>query len=467
MSAKRFRILLNTLTREELANFEHQLKYQKKDKEFTVFKFFQTQITKSTSTNSASQVAIFLNKTGLSNSYWKLLIQGLILKVEDFLITQSLAKSPKLRSSLLREVYRKKSADDLLLQTIQKAKKTAQKEHFRSNDLIHNYWLSREELDFLSIKTPRKISIQNSLDCLAQLDSYYIIQRIKLMMEITLWNIYSPQRKLDDIPLYSEIMHLLNEHQFENEILFNLYKIAFKLLTKQTDDYELLSSLLKEQIENLDKEDLFYIYTFLINFHITQKSSDNAHLERVFELYKEMIHYGFLEIQNYIPPGKFKNVVTTACIFKEFNWALQFIKNSQAMIEPKFRESVVQFNYGVVYFYQNNLELAQDALRKVEYVNIFYALDSKSLLSRVYFEKGEFFALIRFLSSFKDFVRKHSSLSRVMKERYSNYIKMLKQITNTKQLVVSKQYKEKLLDKLANQSVIYYRDWLSQKIMEL
>jgi len=115
-----------------------------------------------------------------------------------------------------------------------------------------------------------------------------------------------------------------------------------------------------------------------------------------------------------------------------------------------------------------NLEKRSEAVRllsRVEYDDPFYALDSRSLLMKIYFELGEYEVLRSLCESFKIYLKRNKTISEAHINNYTGLIKY------TLKLIKVKPWQhEKLLDiksEITTAPSVYNRSWLLDQIKHM
>jgi hypothetical protein len=71
-------------------------------------------------------------------------------------------------------------------------------------------------------------------------------------------------------------------------------------------------------------------------------------------------------------------------------------------------------------------------LLKVEFNDVYYHLDSKSLLMKVYFELDEYDAFASLVDAFKIYLRRNQTISEVQKKTYHNFILLINKLMKFK-----------------------------------
>jgi hypothetical protein len=118
-----------------------------------------------------------------------------------------------------------------------------------------------------------------------------------------------------------------------------------------------------------------------------------------------------------------------------------------------------------VYFYQKKFEKVIEQLREVEYNNSNYALGSKLLLMRTYYELGEYNALDSLLESFRIYLLRNKQLTKETNLQYAMIIRMIKRLSNINPN--NKTQVNDLAEKIKASTNNVAKQWLLEKVQEL
>jgi hypothetical protein len=66
-------------------------------------------------------------------------------------------------------------------------------------------------------------------------------------------------------------------------------------------------------------------------------------------------------------------------------------------------------------------------LNKVEFSDIYYSLDTKKMMLKIYFEQDAIDPLLSLLASFRIFIKRNQSVSEANKQAYNNFITVIQQ----------------------------------------
>jgi ribosome biogenesis GTPase A len=85
-----------------------------------------------------------------------------------------------------------------------------------------------------------------------------------------------------------------------------------------------------------------------------------------------------------------------------------------------------------VHFARKEHDKALRMLLKVEFNDVYYHLDSKSLLMKVYFELDEYDAFASLVDAFKIYLRRNQTISELQKKTYHNFILLINKLMKFK-----------------------------------
>lgn len=262
----------------------------------------------------------------------------------------------------------------------------------------------------------------------------------------------------------------MKQHSLQREPIVAFYYRLFLMLweSENTAHYTHFKQSLAiiEQEEVLGKQRLSQIYTMMVNYFLRKISKgEYQYTALAFGMYQDMEKRGFLLNQSgEISPGKVKNSTVLGLSLGEFEWVKWFIDTYSQKAAPQFRTSVYAYNMALWHFFKKNYDKAHLLLRAVQDIDLYYALDWRCLLLKIYYEQNEteaFFGLERSLRSFI-----HSKKKVAVKRRYTLFVQMAKGLFCCKHPI----YKTKkskplaiLWEKIQAAESLSERRWLMEK----
>src|SRR5690606_12553717 len=127
-------------------------------------------------------------------------------------------------------------------------------------------------------------------------------------------------------------------------------------------------------------------------------------------------------------PSNYKNIVTLGIRLKEFDWTDRFIEKYKETLAPQFRQNAYTYNLASYYVGKKEYKSALKLLQKVEFVDVFYHLDAKAMMLRMYYELDDTEALESLMQTFKAYLNRNKLISNYQNEVYLNLIKYTQKV---------------------------------------
>jgi hypothetical protein len=343
------------------------------------------------------------------------------------------------------------------------------------NELDNYFILSKGHLGY----SP---NLQNGAD---SLDLYYLSSKLKLACDMmNRQNVFASKY---EISLLEEILAYLKEnHQkIENAPAIGIYYRIILTLVKPEDEvhfYE-LKSLLEEATFKFPAEELREMFNFAQNYCIKKINSGRLqYLEELFMLYRKMLDTGIIYEHGFISQWDYKNITSTGLRLNEFDWTEKFIQMNKDRIHPNFRDIAYAYNLANYYFEKKEfknalrtLNLFNNALKQIgdpEFVDIFYSLDTRIILLKIYFELEDIEPFHASIDSLKLFLIRNKKVAEQQRINYLNFIKYTKKIDSERQklqLNSSRGNKPflKLKERIISEKNIANLTWLQNQIEKL
>lgn len=300
-------------------------------------------------------------------------------------------------------------------------------------------------------------NIQEASD---NLDLFYLTQKLKYACEML------DREKTLSVDyqqiMLKEIAQYLENFDQESQPAIAIYYQIYLTLTEENGDqhFEKLKTLLYEHTEKFSPFELKEMYLMALNFCIRKvRKKDDRYVEEAFILFKNGIENKLLYENDLLSPWTFKNTIKLGLRLKRFDWIEEFIKTHKDDLDEENRENALNYNLADLYYYKNDLDKAQDLLQRVEFSDVFYALSSKMMLLKIYYEKQEIEALYNLLASFKIYLRRNKLISNNVRKTYLNFISLLSQIAKGDQRMIPA-----LREKITNTELLTARKWLLERL---
>ena len=290
------------------------------------------------------------------------------------------------------------------------------------------------------------------------LDRFYFLHKLRYSCEMignakTVEGDYQPITE-------KEINAFVSKKHLNEDPLILAYIEAFYILKKEKaeSNFEKLKELLIKFKENIPDAAKQHLSFHGINYCISQISRNinrKYYAEQCLDLYLAGINQGFLLKNGYLTPWTFKNVIKLGLNLRKYDFTEEFIQHNHKKLEEKFQEDALHFNLADINYRKKNYQEAQIHLIQVQFSDLFYTLDAKAMLLKIYYETNEAEALLSLLASFSIFLKRNKKLAKNIQISYLNFTTLLAKIVRTK-----KEKKIDILEKIKSTKSLTNRQWL-------
>ncbi len=298
------------------------------------------------------------------------------------------------------------------------------------------------------------------------LECFYLIQKLKYYVA---WLQFSGIRDTEKVISFMPgFWEEINSERFKNIPFITVFSRVVLCFTEPNNEshFQQLLIDLDKQAGNLPKEDLRECYQIAQNYcalKVNQGQTDYYPI--FFRVLKKTVLLEILVENNHLTEGVFKNMVTISMWVGEFAWAENFINEYAAYLPAPIRENAKRYSLANIYFRQKKHAEVIDLLQNVEYNDIVYALGSKLILLRTYYETNESLALESLMDSFRIYIRRNKLISKNQKREYNNFLNFVKKLTylNTFDSNAISKFKNLVTESSSNMP----KKWLLEKIDEI
>ncbi len=297
------------------------------------------------------------------------------------------------------------------------------------------------------------------------LDQYFILEKLKMCVSILTHKRIS--KKEYNLVFLEEILdHLEKESSYLKVDSIKLFYMAIKIQLRRNDVWafeDLIVQLSKQN--NITIEDLRDIYFIAFNYCVQKVNEGHSrYLEKLYILYKQSLENNILLLNEKISPWNYKNIVSVGLRLKDYEWIYKFIQQYKKKLDGSDAQNAYNYNLARYYFYIKEYKKLLQLLQVVEYSDVFYKLDSKTLLLKAYYEMNEFDALHSLMDSFKQLLRRKKIISDNHKTNYLNLVRFLKRLSQINPR--DKKRLATLKKQIDESSQIADKNWLLEKMEE-
>ena len=305
----------------------------------------------------------------------------------------------------------------------------------------------------------------NLIETMVSIDKFYLLTKLRLLCEII--NYQKIIAIEYNLPFLEEIIPLLEKSSYSEVPAISIYRDVLLTLTDGSEvHYYSLKKHLEQYSHLFSMEESKGMHFYALNYCVKKiNAGQTEYIGEIFEFYKRMLANELLTEDGYLLPSQYKNIVVSALRHGEHEWTLDFIEKYKSRIEEKHRKNAYTYNLAKYYFYIRDYPRVIKLLHTVEYEDIFYNLDSKTLLLKTYYECKEVKSLFSLLDSFKTWLQRNKLISPTHKEVYSNLLHFTRRLLDINPGQTQKIEKYKM--DLKNTHAIADVNWLEEKLAEL
>lgn len=360
---------------------------------------------------------------------FRLLSSELLELLNRFLAYQTFSSDEDMESIYLLRNLGRRNLDKHFRYILRRTHK--QQSRHRAIDHQHHLkkYLIEEELGRYLRRNPRskETNLQATID---RLDAFYLVEKLK-----TACSMLNNQNVVDlehDILFLDSILSHLQTHTYENIPLIGIFYRALRMFREPDDatHFHQLRLLLSCHHQDIPPQEVSDAYTFAQNHCIRQINRGHAsYMGELFGIYQELIDRELIYDQGELSPWHFKNIVVLGLRLKEFAWVEHFIQYYRDRIPNEFRENAYTYNLAKLRFHQGKYKEVKQLLLQVEYEDLFYNLDSKVMLLKIYYEEDEFDALESLTTTFKTYLDRNKLVSGDHRQRYRNLVRYVRKLS--------------------------------------
>lgn len=405
-------------------------------------------------------------KARLNHQQLRYVMTDLTLLLEDFLAYNVYYEKTFYQKKFLLQGLREKKLDKYFSQQLAVASKI--QEQSAHQDLkYYKRQLGYEELSYEFTLSGDNRSSDTNLQSLSDnLDIYYLVNKLKYCCEIL--NRQNVLQTEFHVPLMQYTVDYLEKNNHDNIPLIAVYFKILKSISNDKNDkhYKQLKTLIAKHQKAIALNELRDIYVFVQNYCIRKiNTGHNEYLRELFNTYKTMLVNEIIFEHGELQHLHFKNIVTLALRLHEIEWTEKFIKSYSDKLDKELRKNAVSYNLARIHYARKQYREALRVMRTVEFTDVYYHLDSKALLLKIYYEMDDIEPLFSLITTMRVYLKRSKLISEYQRSIYVNLINHVKKLARIKS--GGKQILEEV--KLAIKTNIEIADinWLKAKVEEL
>ncbi len=410
-----------------------------------------------------------------SNKYedvkFRKLCNDVLERFENFLVVEQLNSSNLQKLNLLLVALKNQNIKEIVEKHISKSSRLFEREIDQSSEYFLQKYFYERSLQNLKTNYEKKENIKsylnnyNYLDLSKNLDSFYVIEKIRHATDILTWRkMYKTDIQID----LGFTTHLIEQYNLDDKPAVKIYFLIYQILANAIDvnGYFELKNISIQSIDIFQDEERREIMDVLFNYCVKQiNDGEKSFYNELLELYDWGIDSEIILTNDQLSPTSFRNYIVSGLRIGEFERVEKFIHEKSNLLKETRRENAINFNLARVAFHKKQFNKALELLSKVNYDDVWYHVNSRSQLLAVYYELEENIVLESQMDSFQVFLRRDKSMQESKSNLYSNFTKFLKRIykANRRDTEVLSKIKEDII----KESQVINKPWLLEKVDEL
>jgi len=390
----------------------------------------------------------------------------LLKLLEGFLSQQIYESNPLHQATYLMDAVSKKKMEKLYNSTMKTARRlSSQQVHKPASYYYYQYEIEKNFYDLLDFE--KKRGVRTNMEEIANnLDYFYLAEKLRMYCAVLVQQYFASQEY--KLLFIDEILSHIKEINLDEVPPVAIYYQIFLTITQKNEEehYYKLKELLDQYSLTFPQQEALSLYYFAINYCIQRINLGNQKFsEEFFKIYSDLVDKEIIFVNNELSPWDFKNIIVNALRLGKFEWTEDFIKKYNQKLPEESRENAVTYNLAQLYFYQKKYDDVIQQLSNVEYDDVSYNLNSKTMLIATYYEIDEIIPLYSLFDSFNAYLNRNRKIPEDRKKYYKNLIRYTKKMTkmtpgDTKAL-------ERLKNEISATPNIVNINWLREKIAEL
>lgn len=396
--------------------------------------------------------------------------------IQLFLETEELGKRPMLRRTFLLNVLNGINAQKSFSMILNETKKQQEEIFTKDEDYYYNQmYIELEELNHKMARDNYQLN-DNIKNVSVNLDNFFILSKLSLLHFASHYQKDLSSYFNTDIWLQKEMEKFLSKEyeslKKDHPIIYAKYLILLTISQPANlNNYHRLKEFTIINSGKLNIDILDYIFTALMNYAITKLNNEGEDFSKeVVELFYLMERFGIINSSSSVDYRVFLNIITTFIARNDIEKAEEFYGKYNGLIPPFFREDTANLALANIEFHKGGREKAVELLNVINYKNYYFYLRSKTLLSKILFETGDFESIQYLCDATKHYLKRNEDkISKSLYRIYYNYFSMADKLVKLKlkQGMNISEKKQTLLKTIRKEKLLVSKAWLMDRVKEL
>lgn len=308
------------------------------------------------------------------------------------------------------------------------------------------------------------------------LDSFYLLEKLKISVELLNRSLFFKDN-VDQAEL--EILDQTlsrSENLLSNYSLIRIYALIYKTMRfpSEEENYRTLKKLTVENSHKYSNDEMREIYVYTLNYIIRKiNAGQTEFINETFHQLRTMLEEGYIVNNGAIEEWHYKNLITSGIRSGEFDFVESFIEDYSKYLPKASQKTAYRYNLANLFYAQKKYIEAQKLLLEVDYSDINYNLDSKTLLLRIYYDADESLALGAHINTVKIYLTRNKLISNRKYRRYYHLFRFTNSLYKIKENITysstskTQQRLDKLETDITKVKAISNKQWLISRLTHL
>lgn len=302
-------------------------------------------------------------------------------------------------------------------------------------------------------------------DIFIHLRNDFLLRRLRLAVQAE--NLARVSQQEINLSRFNDLAELRTKNIMALPLIGQLYHALFLTLRYPDRDagYQELIRLLNDPDTDLLPSTALDFWLGALNYCVRKLNNGELEFRREsLKVYKQMESAQLLSYSGDSFALHVKNIISLSTQLDEFEYAGQFLDRLKGMPQVKHQPHLWTYNRGVYLFALGEYADAESAFNQVrgELEDIFYALDARTFLLRIYYETGNSIGMESMLHAFRVFLERNKKVPRASRNRYMAFIKYFRRLLN---LPPNRSKRiQKMIAEIKESAGISSKDWFLEKL---
>lgn len=354
------------------------------------------------------------------------LATALLQCIREFWVAEALQSDLPRRELYLLRHFNREGADRFIPAQLEQTRKAANAFDFPLEE-GHDFALKtgREAYIYQARQADRHPETRPD-QLLEHLETSYQIRKIKLLYsQLNHFRVTGEGTRPEAALFLQNLERQWDSLPLETQLYVLLYRCAQDL--DRFEKFRLFRVLLHDRSSELLAEEVDDLYTGQLNYCTRRiNRGDDKMATEMWEIYSEMMGEGLLNRKSKILAAHFKNIMAISTRIGKFAWASDFLDQ---MGEDK-DSNAGHFGRGVLAFFQNHHDEAERHFYRIldDFEDLFFGLDARVYLLRIYLETGNLVGLDSLCESFRMYLKRNKALPRARKANYNYFVNCMRRL---------------------------------------